>query len=165
MSTSFFSLPSMVHSFQKYSGLPASDCVISMKDNIKTKFKQMTKWNALVFWHQRVKQMTAFSPWIQEWQRLEKIHSDQGSPGFQQLAEQGTHLSPCSAPGKRFPLFCRVFGMKLSHRYSCGENRADNLGKHTFAFLPIYDRHPSFLCRCGRCLKTLQEGQWPSIKF
>lgn len=84
--------PYMVHSFQKCSGLPASGCVMSMKDNIKTKFKQMTKWNALVLWHQRLKQMTAFSPWIQEWQRLERVHSDQGSPGCQQLAEQGSHL-------------------------------------------------------------------------
>lgn len=108
----------------------------------KDKIQTNDKMECFGFWHQRLKQITAFSSWIQEWQRLERVHSNQGSPGFQQLAEQDSHISPCSAPEKGFPLFYRVFGIKLSHRYLCAQSGADNLGKDTFAFLPIYDRHP-----------------------
>lgn len=36
----------------------------------------------LAFWHQRLKQMTAFSPWIQEQQRLEMVNSHHRSPGL-----------------------------------------------------------------------------------
>lgn len=160
MSTSSFSLPYMVHSFQKYSGLPASYCATSIKDNIKTKFKQMTKWNALVFWHQRLKQMTAFSPWIQEWQRLERVHSDQRSPGFQQLTEQGSHLSPHSAPGKQFPLFCRALGIKLTQVLYVQRVELTIWENTLLLFCPSMtgtpaEMTPKFLCRCGRCLRTL----------
>lgn len=49
MYASSFSLLNVVHSFQNYSVLPSSDCIMFVKNNIKTKIKQMKKMNALAF--------------------------------------------------------------------------------------------------------------------